>query len=225
MQPFPKIKNKNIVAVFAHPDDESFGPSGALAKLAKDNNLFLIVVTDGSRGLGRDQLKEKLSQIRKKELEKAAAILGIKNVFFLDFKDGTLSNNLYHHVAEKIFQIIKAINAGIILTYEKLGVSGHLDHIAVSLICSYLYERHPKQIKKIFYYCLLHSEKKSMKDYFIFWPQGYYKKEIKYYLKIDQTLLEKKIAAIKCHQSQKKDMDAVLKKNISGKQFEYFLSR
>lgn len=225
MQPFPKIKNKNIVAVFAHPDDESFGPSGALAKLAKDNNLFLIVVTEGSRGLGRDQFKEKLSQIRKKEVEKAAVILGIKKVFFLDFKDGSLCNNLYHQVAEKIYQIIKAINASIILTYENLGVSGHLDHIAVSLICSYLYEKHPKQIKKIFYYCLLRSEKKSMKDYFIFWPQGYYKKEINYYLKIDQTLLEKKIAAIKCHQSQKKDMEAVLKKNISGKLFEYFLSR
>jgi len=222
MQPFPKIKNKNIVAVFAHPDDESFGPGGALAKLAKDNNLFLIVVTDGSRGIGRDHLKEKLSLIRKKEVEEAATILGIKKVFFLDFKDGSLCNNLYHQVAEKIYQIIKTINAGIILTYENLGVSGHLDHIAVSLICSYLYEKHPKQIKKIFYYCLLHSEKKSMKDYFIFWPQGYYKKEINYYLKIDQTLLEKKIAAIKCHQSQKKDMEAVLKK-LKSCSFEYFL--
>jgi len=223
MKPFPKIKNKNIAAVFAHPDDESFGPSATLAKLAKDNNLFLIIVTDGSGGLGRDQFKEKLSQIRKKEAEKAAAILGIKEIFFLDYQDGTLCNKLYHQIAEKIFQIIKKINASIILTYENLGVSGHLDHIAVSLICSYLYEKHPEQIKKIFYYCLLHSEKKSMKDYFIYWPQGYRKKEIKYYLKIDQALLEKKIAAIKCHQSQKKDMEAVLKKLISTSPFEYFI--
>jgi LmbE family N-acetylglucosaminyl deacetylase len=223
MQPFPKIKNKNIVAVFAHPDDESFGPSGALAKLAKDNNnLFLIVVTDGSRGLGRDQFKEKLSQIRKKEVEKAATILGVKKVFFLNYQDGTLCNKLYHQIAEKIFQIIKEIAASIILTYENLGVSGHLDHIAVSLICSYLYEKHPGQIKKIFYYCLLHSEKKSMKDYFIFWPQGYYKKEINYYLKIDQTLLEKKIAAIKCHQSQKKTWRRSLKKTFPANYLSIF---
>jgi len=223
MKPFPKIKHKNIVAVFAHPDDESFGPSGALAKLAKENNLYLIIVTDGSGGLGKDQFKEKLSQIRKKEVEKATVILGIKKVFFLNYQDGTLCNNLYHQIAEKIYQIIKAINASIILTYENLGVSGHLDHIAVSLICSYLYEKHSEQIKKIFYYCLLHSEKKSMKDYFIFWPHGYFKKEIKYYLKIDRALLEKKIAAIKCHQSQKKDMEAVLKKVKSNPSFEYFI--
>jgi LmbE family N-acetylglucosaminyl deacetylase len=223
MQPFPKIKNKNIVAVFAHPDDESFGPSATLAKLAKDNNLYLIVVTDGSGGLGKDQFKEKLSQIRKKEVEKAAVILGIKKVFFLNYQDGTLCNNLYHQIAEKIFQIIKEINASTILTYENLGVSGHLDHIAVSLICSYLYEKYPKQIKKIFYYCLLRSVKKSMKDYFIYWPDGYHKKEIKYYQKIGQNLLEKKIAAIKCHQSQKEDMEAVLKKVPSIPFFEYFI--
>lgn len=62
-----------------------------------------------------------------------------------------------------------------------------------------------------------------MKDYFIYWPDGYHKKEIKYYQKIGQNLLEKKIAAIKCHQSQKEDMEAVLKKVPSIPFFEYFI--
>jgi len=73
-------KKKNIFCIFAHPDDEAFGPSGIIAKWAEENNVYLICVTDGSHPNGG---KKKLDKVRRKELLVSAKILGVKKVFFL----------------------------------------------------------------------------------------------------------------------------------------------
>ena len=72
-----------IVGIFAHPDDEAFGPSGTLALLAKENDVYLICATNGDAASGKPD--PKLAEIRQKELLASANVLGIKKVYFLDF--------------------------------------------------------------------------------------------------------------------------------------------
>lgn len=68
-----KRPNKTIVAIFAHPDDEAFGPAGTLAKLSQTHDVYLICVTRGNANGNAS-----LGKIRTKELKQSANILGIK---------------------------------------------------------------------------------------------------------------------------------------------------
>ncbi len=222
MKKMTSIKNKNILAIFAHPDDEAFGPSGLLASLSEKNNLYILVVTDGSAGKNSLKVNKSLSEIRKKEVEKSAQILGIKKVYFLNYQDGFLNNNLYREVREKIEKFIEELKIDYLLTYELRGVSGHLDHIFVSMVCSHIAQKN-KKIKDLFYYCLSKKQRKNIKDYFIFFPPGYSEKEIDYYFDFSQYL-EKKIKAIKTHQSQKHDANEILRNFKTEEKKEYYLS-
>lgn len=215
---------KTIVAIFAHPDDEAFGPSGTLAKFAKEgHDVYLLCATRGEAG--ENHLPEKngknINEIREKELLCSAKILGIKKVFFLGFIDGTLSNNIYHKVADKIIEIIAPLKPEIIITEEYRGVSGHLDHIAISMISSYVFQK-LTFVKKIMYHFVTKKYRQLMpSDYFIFIPPGYDDSEIDEV--VDTTdVWETKIKAIQCHQSQLKDVSHTLNRLAQVPKKDYF---
>lgn len=123
----------NIFAIFAHPDDESFGPGGTLAKLSKNHDVYIICATSGDIG--------GLGNIREKEIASSTKILGITKIFFLRYGDGALSNSIYHALAKEIQQILDEFNPEKLLTFEPRGISGHIDHVAISMITSLLYEK------------------------------------------------------------------------------------
>jgi LmbE family N-acetylglucosaminyl deacetylase len=207
---------KSLVCVFAHPDDEAFGPSGTIAKEALLRDVYLICVTDG--GAYGDT---KLAKIRKEEIQASANILGIKKIFFLGFKDGSLNNNLYHDLAGKIEKIIKDLRPDTILTYEPHGVSGHIDHIAVSLVTTYVFQK-LRFVKTLLYHCLPEWQTKFQRGYFIYFPPGYKKDEIDRVEDV-KDVWSKKIEAIKAHKSQAKDGKAILGFMHLIPKKEYFL--
>ena len=207
---------KSLVCVFAHPDDEAFGPSGLIAKEALRRDVYLICVTDGS-----SYGDTKLIKIRKEEIKASAGILGVKKVFFLGFKDGTLSNNLYHEIAGKIEKILKTLKPDTLLTYEPRGVSGHIDHIAVSMVTTFVFEK-LKFVKTLLYHCMPESQSKFVRGYFIYFPPGYKKNEIDMVIDV-KDVWDKKIEAIKAHKSQVKDGKMILSFMPHIPKKEYFL--
>jgi LmbE family N-acetylglucosaminyl deacetylase len=200
------MENKDtILCIFAHPDDESFGPGGTIAKLAKTNNVHLICVTDGN-----DPGKvEDLRSIRKKELLKASKILGVKKNYFFNYRDGTLNNLKYHEIAEKISSVINRIDPKILITYEQRGVSGHLDHIAVSMISTYVFERY-ESIRELWYFCISKKERDMISDYFIYFPTGLKEDNIDLIIDVSEVW-DIKLSAIKAHKSQIKDAKEIIK--------------
>lgn len=204
---FYRSSQNALLCVFAHPDDEAFGPSGTIAKFASNRDVYLICVTDGDDKT--NGYKESLIKIRKRELLASAKILGVKKVFFLGFKDGCLCNDIYHQVADKIQIIVNEIKPDALLTYEPHGVSGHIDHVFCSMVTSYVF-RENKTIKNIFYYCIPKIRARLMADYFIYFPDGYSKSQVNKVEDIS-AYWNQKILAIKAHVSQKKDGDKILK--------------
>jgi len=193
------------LCVFAHPDDEAFGPSGTIAKLSAENEVFLVCVTDGN---DQNNPLSKLAEIRKKELTESANILGIKKVFCLNYTDGELKNNIYHRVAADIEKIISKVHPDTLMTFELRGVSGHLDHVFCSLVASYLF-RNTDYIQEIMYFAAHMETSKRMKDYFIYFPDGYENKDADLVIDISKQW-DKKIAAIKAHKSQRNDVTKAL---------------
>lgn len=200
------INPKKMVCVFAHPDDEAFGPGGAIAHFSKTCDVSVICVTNGDadKKFSKGYNTKELGKIRREELKTSAKILGVKQVYFLDFKDGSLCNNNYHEVAKGVEAILKTIKPDTLMTFDGNGVSGHLDHIAVSMETTYLFER-LSYVKNLMYFCEKREVKKLIgKKYFVYFPEGYTKEEVNMILDVTPYFKDK-VAAMKAHKSQRSD--------------------
>jgi len=105
--------NQKIVVFAPHPDDESAGCGGTIAKrISQGYDALIVVMTDGrnafsdSLGIKSDPSPEELKAIRKEEIKRAMKILGLseENLIFLDFEDGRLREN-----AEKAEELVTQI--------------------------------------------------------------------------------------------------------------------
>ena len=218
---------KAVVAIFAHPDDEAFGPAGTLAKFTETHDVYLLCATKGHAGTNssRDQ-KNKLFKIRERELRQSAKELGIKKVFFLGFRDGCLCNNHYHRLAEKIKKITDTLKPEIIVTFDKNGVSGHIDHITITMVSTYVFYQ-TNYVNELWYYCLNKTVSEHMRpDYFIYVPDGYEKHAVDKVIDVSKVW-DKKMNALFQHESQQKDIDAELAmmQKLQLPKEEYFLTQ
>ena len=125
-----------LMAVFAHPDDESLGAGGTLIKYAQEGvETYLVTATRGERGrFGNKEHPglEIAGKTREAELLAAANKLGIKEVNFLNYIDGDLDKADHHEVIEKIVVHLRRIKPQVVITFGPDGAYGHPDHIAIS---------------------------------------------------------------------------------------------
>ncbi|KAK4018127.1 hypothetical protein OUZ56_000195 [Daphnia magna] len=134
-------KPSNVLFVIAHPDDECmfFGPSitamvqpslsnsSSRRKQAKD--VYILCLSDGNaNGLG---------EARREELKKSCKILGLADsnvlihngpVFFEDSQNSVWDSKA---VADTLHLYIKKLNIDSIITFDKDGISGHLNHKSI----------------------------------------------------------------------------------------------
>ncbi len=138
---------KRLLVTTAHPDDESFGPGGTLAKYAREGvEVYLICATRGEAG-GNDLTDlgdcEDLACRREQELRCAVKVLGITELFLLGYRDSGMAgspanqhpNALFQanvdEVAQRVADLMVRIRPQVILTSDPYGGYGHPDHIAV----------------------------------------------------------------------------------------------
>ena len=203
-----------IACVIAHPDDEAFGPGGTIAKLSPNNDVYIICATDGDSGTG-------LKNIRHKELLASAKVLGVKQVFFLNFVDGELSNNKYQKIASGIQKLLDRLQPETVITFHPNGVSGHLDHIAVTSVINFLFPK-LNYLKKVMYFCMRDVERDLIPGYFVYMPPGVPEGQIDEVVDTSDVW-ETKIRAVHCHKSQQHDIDNILSLFANLPKQEYFL--
>ncbi|HEY3473271.1 MAG TPA: PIG-L family deacetylase, partial [Anaerolineales bacterium] len=125
-----------LLAIFAHPDDESMGMGGSLAKYAAEGvETYLVCASRGERGwFGPEEQHPGLStlgQLRTQELENAIQILGMKGLYFLDYIDGEVDRADPAEAIRKIATHIRRVMPHVVVTFPPDGNYGHPDHIAV----------------------------------------------------------------------------------------------
>jgi LmbE family N-acetylglucosaminyl deacetylase len=212
---------KKLVCIIAHPDDEAFMIGGTIAKFAKDHEIYVICATSGEAGKKNSSEEKTLGEIRAEELKASAAVLGVKDVFFLGFEDGTLSNNLYHQLADKIQEKLEMLRPDTIMTLNPNGNSGHIDHMVISYVSTYVFYK-LSFIKTMLLFCTDAEFSSRMKDYFIYWPKGYTKEEVDMVVDVSDVW-EQKLEAMSKHTSQVHDMERILERKKDLPKEDYFL--
>jgi LmbE family N-acetylglucosaminyl deacetylase len=126
-----------LLCVFAHPDDESMGMGATIAKYCAEGvEAHLVCATRGERGWFGPQEQnpglDSLGQLREGELHRAAGILGMRSVDFLDYIDGDLDRADAREAIGRIVTHLRAIKPQVVVTFPPDGNYGHPDHIAIS---------------------------------------------------------------------------------------------
>lgn len=137
---------KRVLVVFAHPDDAEGQFGGTVAKLVRQGaEVNYVCCTDGSRG-GTDPAMsdEELTDVRAAEQRAAADVLGVKDVRYLGYKNGTLE--VTRELRRDIVREIRRYKPQLILTMSPfrrldspIGLS-HADHMnaaEATLIATY----------------------------------------------------------------------------------------
>jgi LmbE family N-acetylglucosaminyl deacetylase len=136
---------RRLMAVLAHPDDESLGFGGTLARYASEGvTTALVTATRGDRGrFGDTRLGDAghpglaaLGAIRESELRAAATTLGVHDVSVLGYGDQQVDQSEPRHIIEAIAGHIRRVRPHVVVTFAPDGAYGHPDHIAVSQFTS-----------------------------------------------------------------------------------------
>lgn len=118
----------SVLAVCAHPDDESFGLGAVLAAFTRAGvRCSLLCFTQGEASTLGDQ-DGGLREIRTDELAAAAKVLGLERTVLLDHPDGALAKVPLPELEEAVSKEVERCGARTLLVFDEGGVTGHADH-------------------------------------------------------------------------------------------------
>jgi N-acetyl-1-D-myo-inositol-2-amino-2-deoxy-alpha-D-glucopyranoside deacetylase/mycothiol S-conjugate amidase len=175
-----------LLAVHAHPDDESSATGGLLRRTAdQGHTTVLVTCTNGELGDVRASAlrlnprhnpadRQRLAEVRRHELAKAAAVLGVTHLYMLGYHDSGMPGWPTNHAPEAFVQadveaaaarlagIIRQHRPNVVVTYDANGGYGHPDHImthrvtvaaveAASDIARFPEAEAPWQVQKLYY--------------------------------------------------------------------------
>jgi small redox-active disulfide protein 2 len=126
------MEEVSLLAIFAHPDDESNAAGGTLARYAREGaDVTLVSATRGESGIA-GLAPEAAGVVRERELRAAGIALGARDVRFLGYRDGELGHVDEKEAVARIGALLREIKPQVVVTFGPDGISGHADHIAVS---------------------------------------------------------------------------------------------
>ena len=130
-----------IAFIFAHLDDESFGPSGTIAKLAKDNEIFILSVSNGSRPGAM------VANQRRIAFDNVCSRLGVRGIS-LDYDDCTLEID---KITSQISRFVADYKPTTIYTHSLTDI--HRDHRMVAEACLVASRPKPDSTVNAIYSC------------------------------------------------------------------------
>lgn len=144
------MSDRRILISYAHPDDESFGLGGLIAKyVAKGIQVDLICATNGDVGTIDPELLQGYdshAELRLAELACASKLLGLNTVVKFNYKDSGMMGSVYNDdpdclwytyehqpeaVTRRVVETLRRLKPQVVITFNKYGGYGHPDHIAI----------------------------------------------------------------------------------------------
>ena len=225
---------KIIFGVFAHPDDEAFGPSGTLLLEAHDGaQIHLITITSGDAGMNPDNEPD-LGNIRIKEWKRSGKIIGARSMHHLGYKDGHLDNHRMIEIADHITEIVRATlitsphdSTIEFMTLDLNGLTGHIDHIVAAratCLAFYRLKRDDPRFNRVRFSCLPKTLAPQINTDWIYMEPGHAKDEIDEVVDA-RDFKDEILSVVQCHHSQRSDAQSYLKNRGDDLGLDYFIVR
>lgn len=210
------IAPERVLAIVAHPDDVDFAAAATVSGLvAGGAAVAYVIVTDGQRG-GFDpgMLRERIGPTRRDEQRAAARVVGVEDVTFLGFEDGSVVPDAALH--REVVRHVRRWRPDVVILpsperdWDRLAGAGHPDHLAVGeAVVRALYPDvgNPFALPDLLAEGLAPHEVRQA--WFIGAPRG--RLGTDHVVDVTERL-DVKLAAIACHRSQLPDPDEVLER-------------
>lgn len=122
----------SVLAVVAHPDDESFGLGAVLTAFADaDADVVVLCLTHGEastlHGVAGD-----LHRIRAQELAAAGEAIGVRATVLRSYPDGALASVCRSRLVGEVIDVVRSVEADGLVAFDPSGVTGHPDHTAAT---------------------------------------------------------------------------------------------
>lgn len=226
---------KLLFGIFAHPDDEAFGPGGTLLRETKhDTELHLITLTAGEHGMNPDKQND-LAAVRLAEWRTAGALLGATSMHHLGFIDGILGNIA---MLEAVQQIEKTVRDCVdshaesieleFMSMDTTGITGHIDHIVASRAAHHVFYKLKQEglpVTRLRLACVPRAQTGDTPSFdFVFMEPGRLPQEI------DETVdnreyLDELYKIIRAHHSQRGDGEAHIAHHGEHIAIDYFIHK
>lgn len=226
---------KVIFGIFAHPDDEAFGPAGTLIQEVQNGSeVHLITLTAGQAGSNPDNYDD-LGSKRLDEWHKAGEIIGASSMTHLGYQDNALCNDSMIEIAEKIETLVREkIDASHpdqveFMSFELGGISGHIDHIvAARATCLVYYRMKPydDRLQCVRLFCIPKACAPEPNTNWIFMDAGYDADTLE---KVDiSSVFDQRVQVIQAHHTQRDDGSVHLERlrtQCDAPHFDHFIVR
>lgn len=137
-----------LLVALAHPDDETFGVGGVMARAVNEGHRVVVVcATRGEAGeIAHPSLAtpETLGEVRERELRAAARVFGVEDVRFLGHRDSGMAGTPENldplalvnadpaKLLGELVRIVRGVRPDVVVTFEPRGIYGHPDHMTIS---------------------------------------------------------------------------------------------
>jgi len=190
----PSPPSLRLMAVHAHPDDESSKGAATTARyVAEGVDVMVVTCTGGERGeilnpklAGDADILANLAQVRRREMDRAREILGIRQEWlgFVDsgyiedyaladrdqLPDGCFARTAVAEAAEPLVALMRSFKPHVVTTYDENGGYPHPDHIMCHLVSMAAFEASPQakefpeagepwQPAKLYYHLSFHKQR------------------------------------------------------------------
>jgi LmbE family N-acetylglucosaminyl deacetylase len=129
--------------IFPHPDDESFGPAGVMAKQRRQgHDVHLLTLTRGGATKRRFDLGlsvEQMGEVRLGEMRGVEQVLNLSGMTVLDLPDSGLKEMDPRDIEAAIRAEIERLRPDVVVTYAVYGASGFHDHIVTHAAVKHAY--------------------------------------------------------------------------------------
>ncbi len=223
---------KIILGIFAHPDDEAFGPAGALLmETQAGTELHLITLTNGDAGVNLDD-HDDLGVVRLQEWEQAGDLLGAATMTSLGYKDGQLNNRDMIEIGDRLMQTIGAVLEKAprdvvveFMTLDLNGYTGHIDHIVAAraaCFAFYTLKKTDDRLHRIRFACLPAKIVPVGSTDWVFAEAGRQPEEIDEIVDA-RTLRDEIIDVMRVHHTQRQDFETTIHQQGNDLGLNYFI--
>ena len=223
---------KIIFGIFAHPDDEAFGPAGSLLlETSGGTELHLICLTDGGAGTNPDNLPN-LGETRLKEWRAAGKLLGAASMHHLRYEDGKLNNQIMIEATEKITELVREIIKDApedtfieFMSLDLNGYTGHIDHIVAArtaALAFYRLKKNDERFDHIRFACFSDKDLPKENIDWIYMEAGREPEEIQQVVDA-RSLRDDILKVMRIHYTQRADCDTTIKNQGERLGLNYFI--